>query len=520
MKIVINGFWQGFLERTNPVHIGFFIDLLTSVFKVDITIVSEPYDADILLESIFHNDTFLTIKEWKYSFLFYGESSQNIKKNINFEKYSCVLGGQRNNKNIVNVPLYVPYLYCNPNILIDKNIDRIPSKSVCTIISNPDGLMRNTFIEKLEQKINIDHAGKYKNNTGHLQGCYNDNELFKFVSNYKFIITMENSDDDTYITEKIVNGFGAGIVPIYWGSKRVYDYFNKDRFLCLENKDIQSIENLVEKIVELCLNDEKYKDILKYPVRNPENVDTSIDCIAKDICSVIFKNSLPKTFIISSPLYEQSRYEKMKIVFKDYNAEFICPTYKQTITDEIMSRYLKDDLTLKLYNRPLLKSEMSLFLNHVSILKHIEKKYKDGIFLVFESDAYPLDLTFFNDFIQLIETKRDKNNEYLWDMISIGLPYSELIYNYWWKEDLTTNCDKIRLIRKKITRCTDSLIWSYTGIEKFLNLLKVENENYCLPIDTYFNDIICKHENFKLYWSSVAFFSQETHDGGIVSTIR
>jgi hypothetical protein len=30
-----------------------------------------------------------------------------------FDKYTCILAGERNYKNIVNLPLFIPYIYCN-----------------------------------------------------------------------------------------------------------------------------------------------------------------------------------------------------------------------------------------------------------------------------------------------------------------------------------------------------------------------------------------------------------------------
>jgi len=514
MKLFVNGFWNGFVEKTDPVNIRFFSDLFKLVFKEDVTLDTDPRNSDILLESVF-GESLVSLKEWKYSFLFMGESSANIKQKFQTEKYSSVLCGIRNNKNIVNVPLFVPYLYCNSSIDINKKIDKIPEKYVCTFISNPNGLIRNKFIEKIEEKIKVEHAGNYKNNVTHLQGHYNSENIFRFMSNYKFVITMENSEEDTYITEKIVNGFGAGIVPIYWGSKRVNDYFNEKRFLCLEKDDDESMGLLVDKVVELCSNGEKYKSIINSPLKTSENIEITIDTISKDIQDILIKEwKVEKIFVISSPIHEPTRYEKMKNLFKN-NVEFVCPTYKQDITDEIFRKWVKEDLTLKMHNRPFSKSELSLFLNHVSILEHIEKRYKEGIFLVFESDVYPLDLSMFNNFIQMIETKKNE-----WDLISIGAPYSEKIFNDWWNEELTKETDKIRLIQKKVIKCTDSLVWSYSGIKKFLNFLKAENNNYSLPFDTHFDDIICKKYSFKLYWSTINFFSQESHDGLCSSTIR
>jgi hypothetical protein len=150
MKLYVHGFWSGFLENTNPVGINFFIDLFKTVFNEEIEISSFD-ESELLLETIFDNKTFLFDKKWKYTFLFSGESRL---RNYS-EKYSCVLYGERNNKNIVNVPLFVPYLYSSN--LLDKMAEKkevsIPKKNICAIISNPNGQQRNIFLNELEKYV-------------------------------------------------------------------------------------------------------------------------------------------------------------------------------------------------------------------------------------------------------------------------------------------------------------------------------------------------------------------------------
>jgi hypothetical protein len=45
-----------------------------------------------------------------------------------------------------------------------KNIQNIPKKNICVIISSPNGIERNFFLDELEKKIHIDYGGSYKNN--------------------------------------------------------------------------------------------------------------------------------------------------------------------------------------------------------------------------------------------------------------------------------------------------------------------------------------------------------------------
>ena len=179
--------------------------------------------------------TLYNFKKWKHTYLFSGESKLLCNKG----NYDVVLWGERNYKNVVNVPLFIPYIYTNN--FLDKlenkeNITIIPPKDICVIISNSGGINRNLFLNELDKHFSVTYAGNYKNNIGgNIPYNYNTPEFINFVSNYKFIVSMENSREDTYITEKIMHGLLANTIPIYWGSTRVYDYINKDRFLNLKN---------------------------------------------------------------------------------------------------------------------------------------------------------------------------------------------------------------------------------------------------------------------------------------------
>lgn len=42
---------------------------------------------------------------------------------------------------------------------------------------------------------------------------------------------METRQVEGYISEKLLNGFLAGCVPIYWGTMEVFDVFNPDAFV-------------------------------------------------------------------------------------------------------------------------------------------------------------------------------------------------------------------------------------------------------------------------------------------------
>ena len=71
-------------------------------------------------------------------------------------------------------------------------------------------------------------ADNYKQefpNNKYIKGSFKSME--EMCKNYLFTIAIENTSHDHYFTEKIINPFLNNTVPLYWGCKKVEDYFPK-----------------------------------------------------------------------------------------------------------------------------------------------------------------------------------------------------------------------------------------------------------------------------------------------------
>ena len=121
---------------------------------------------------------------------------------------------------------------------------------------------------KLLSKYKKVHSyGKFENNMGiNIKFSYWTDNFRKILSNYKFIICFENAKLETYSTEKIVNPYLSGTIPIYWSSYEVKNVFNPDSMLFLEDETESSFQNLLNKIIELDSSDEKYLEFVNRPV--------------------------------------------------------------------------------------------------------------------------------------------------------------------------------------------------------------------------------------------------------------
>ena len=151
----------------------------------------------------------------------------------------------------------------------DVNFEKIrnetinnPRKKFCSaVITNAfseciDYSFRLKFIEELSKYKMVDMGGQYNNNVG---GPVKDK--MEFFKDYKFSIAMENTEGDGYVTEKIIDSFISGTIPIYYGSYLVEEYINPKAYIYV--KGLEDIKEKIEYIKKIDNDDELYKSILR-----------------------------------------------------------------------------------------------------------------------------------------------------------------------------------------------------------------------------------------------------------------
>jgi hypothetical protein len=97
-----------------------------------------------------------------------------------------------------------------------------------------------------ENSVNLDVFGRGYQPVDYKLECLRD---------YSFSLVIENSRNDYYFTEKLIDSFITGTVPIYWGCPSIGDFFNLDGMIIFED-----VEDLLIKIKDLSL--EKYMTML------------------------------------------------------------------------------------------------------------------------------------------------------------------------------------------------------------------------------------------------------------------
>lgn len=156
---------------------------------------------------------------------------------------------------ITDNSIYIPFCLESNHIYKDRLYSNNYEYILGYCASNPVPIREETF-NKFVEKIGIDNCvsfgscyGKYKETNKNCGGDFQGLSLINNYSKCKFVLAMENSIGPGYITEKIINAFYSGAIPIYWGATNINDFFNKDAFININ--DFNNIDNCIDYIMNL-----------------------------------------------------------------------------------------------------------------------------------------------------------------------------------------------------------------------------------------------------------------------------
>lgn len=171
---------------------------------------------------------------------------------------------------------YIPYAtdrlwnkdYSYPNIRKYTNINERPY--FLAYCSSRPFQHREKFFKIIKDLSDTDksiHGLGRCSNTGHNRPEGGWNKLTEIYKNYRFAITMENTMIPGYVTEKIMNAFIAGAIPIYWGHKETVEkYFNPKAFVNVNN--FESLEVAAKYIIDLDNDPVRRNKMASEPVFN------------------------------------------------------------------------------------------------------------------------------------------------------------------------------------------------------------------------------------------------------------
>jgi hypothetical protein len=141
------------------------------------------------------------------------------------------------------------------------NKDLKTQKFCLFAVSNPNSEIRKNFFTELNKVKNVDSCGSVLNNTGDkCPGRYDSEEYMDYINQYKFMICFENVSQPNYFTEKLINSYYFGTIPIYWGCPNIGDYVDVSSILYLKPDFTQAdVDALIKEIQALDSDDELYK---------------------------------------------------------------------------------------------------------------------------------------------------------------------------------------------------------------------------------------------------------------------
>jgi hypothetical protein len=174
------------------------------------------------------------------------------------------------------------------------------------VVSNGKGdPMRELLFDKLAEYKKVDSGGRYRNNIG---GPVTDK--IEFASNYKFAIAAENVSQSGYTTEKILEAFVSGTVPIYWGDPNVINEFNPVAFINCH--DFNNIEEIVNHVKMIDNDDILYNQMLNAPILNDNKYIQNKYQELEDFTRAIIETPLTKARKNSQYLWKADYNQKMK----------------------------------------------------------------------------------------------------------------------------------------------------------------------------------------------------------------
>lgn len=141
---------------------------------------------------------------------------------------------------------------------------RYPDKTRMTIFGGTWIKTNNYGLHPKTQMVSMIYSDK-KQLTGHalrhqVAGQVNGVDLFgrgtprplkykeEALIDYRFSIVIENSKTENYFTEKLVDCFAVGTIPIYWGCPNIGDFFDINGIIVVNN--LQEIKEAVASLTE------------------------------------------------------------------------------------------------------------------------------------------------------------------------------------------------------------------------------------------------------------------------------
>lgn len=289
--------------------------------------VQECDDPEFLFYSVFGNE------HLKYDCVRIFWTGENIQPDFNICDYAIGFSHMTYEDRYMRIPLYYFYerdyqMARKKHLISNEEIEK-KIKFCNFVYSNKDASPeREQFLDLLSEYKKVDSGGRYRNNVG---GPVQDK--YEFQLGYKFSIAFENSSTSGYTTEKILQAFSAGTIPIYWGNPKVGEDFNEKAFINCHN--YKSLDEVVEVVKKIDNDNKLFKKYLMQPIGNvdqfPENSLEKYREYVIYICKQNPKDAIRRNNVFWGEKYQsrmkrfytwEEKYKKVKKLYSSIKKRF------------------------------------------------------------------------------------------------------------------------------------------------------------------------------------------------------
>ena len=226
-----------------------------------------------------------------------------------------------------------------------------------------------------------------------------------------------------------------------------------------------------------------------------------------------------KTYIILNKNYENERFNYLKKQISSLKLKAVLDikildnlTWKNEISDTMLQKYCKRDLTMRKHGRsmkkkPLSKGEVSLFLNYIKILEYINNNENNEKYvLILESDVI-FKKNFINNLKEILD-RIDKIDDL--DILNIGEGSENWVRRNGYPKTKPIIIENYKFYKENVNKWAEGIIWKTSSIKKFLNYF-YKTGDIDSPIDTKMDIFAKENDFFQLYWPEKTIVAQGTY---------
>jgi hypothetical protein len=240
ISVAFRGFWPGFKEDDNEI----FNILLSAAQIVGYGLTLDSKDPDLLIFSCFSEPCFEKFDR-ATRILYLGE---NVRPDFSATDYSLTF----DMSDYCGRNIYLPLWLLRSTSFAAKTADYQPYKPPELEMPRPinQGDDRVVYIGNNTTPTRMEAINELKKHGVRVE-CYGSqtrpvSNKIRVLNQYRYSLCFENTYTPGYVTEKIIDSFLAGSIPIYWGGAPP-EIFNLDNyFVCCP---YQSIARNIDKFV-------------------------------------------------------------------------------------------------------------------------------------------------------------------------------------------------------------------------------------------------------------------------------